>query len=43
MISARNFFNKTIKHDLILHEKLQGDDYTTEFFLDYPYFKEYYK
>ena len=24
-------------------EKFQGDDYTTGYLLDYPYFKEYYQ
>ena len=49
MIDRRNAFDKTIKNNLRTYEKIrkipagQGDDYTTGYLLDYPYFKEYYQ
>ena len=49
MIDGRNFLLQPIKHELKTDDIIkkiatnQGDDYTTGFFLDYPYFKIYYK
>ena len=49
MIDGRNFFDQQIKNDLRTYDNIrkiatgQGDDYTTESSLDYPYFKKYYK
>ena len=49
MIVRRNFFNQSVKNDLITYENIQtiatgqGDGYTTFCLLDYPYFKNYYK
>ena len=48
-IDGRNFFDQPIKNDLKTHDNIrklatgQGDGYTTECSLDYPYFKIYYK
>ena len=47
MIDGRNFFHQPIKNDLKTYDQTrkiatgQGDDYTTECLLDYPYFKKY--
>ena len=49
MIDGKNVFDKPIRKDLKTYENIrkistgQGDDYTTECLLDYPYFKKYYK
>ena len=49
MVSWRNFFDHPIKNDLKACDNIkkiakgQGDDYTTGYLLDYPYFKNYYK
>ena len=48
MINGTIVFDKTVKNDLRTYDKkkvatAQGDNYTTEYLLDYPYFKKYYK
>ena len=49
MIDGRNFFDQTVKNNLRAYDKIekitpsQGDDYTTWYLLDYPYFIKYYK
>ena len=49
LTDEKNFFDQQIKKDLKTYQKIrkiptgQGDDYTTECSLDYPYFKKYYK
>ena len=49
MIDGRNFFDQPIKNDLKTYDNItkiamgQGDDYTTECLLDYPFFRKYYK
>ena len=51
MINGENFFvfDEPIKNDKVTYENIrkiatgQGDDYTTGFLLDYPYFKDNYK
>ena len=49
MIDGRNLLDQPIKNDLKTYDNIrkiatgQGDDYTTECLLDYPYFKKYYK
>ena len=49
MINRRNFFYQQIKNDLKTHDNIrkiatgQGNDYTSVFLLDYPYFKKCYK
>ena len=49
MIDGQKFFDQPVKYDLKTYNNSkkiatgQGDDYTTSFLLDYPYFKEYYK
>ena len=49
VINGRNFFDHPIKNNLITYDNIrkiatgQGDDYTTDCSLDYPYFKNYYK
>ena len=49
MIDEKNFFDQTVKNNKIMFENIrkiatsQGDDYTTGCFLDYIYFKSYYK
>ena len=49
MIDGRNFLLQPIKHELKTDDIIKnietnhGDDYTSGFFLDYPYFKIYYK
>ena len=49
MINRQNFFNQPVKNDLITYKNIrkiatgQGDDYSDDCLLDYPYFKSYYK
>ena len=49
MINRRNFFYQQTKNDLKTHDNIrqiatgQGNDYTSVFLLDYPYFKKCYK
>ena len=49
MIDGKNFFDQPVKNDKVTYENIrkiavgQGDDYTTGCFLDYSYFKKYYK
>ena len=49
MIDGTNFFDQPIKNDKVTYENSgkiatgRGDDYTTGCFLDYTYFKTYYK
>ena len=49
MINGRNFFDQPMKNDLKTYDNIgkietgQGDDYTTEWSLNYPCFKKYYK
>ena len=49
MINGENFSDQPIKNDKVTYENIRkictgsGDDYTTGFLLDYPYFKESYK
>ena len=49
VINGRNFFDHPIKNNLITYDNIrkiatgQGDDYTTDCSLDYPYFKNYCK
>ena len=49
MIDGRNFFNESVKDNLIAHDNVrkiatgQGDKYTTCCLLDYNYFNSYYK
>ena len=49
MIDGQNFLLQPIKHELKTNDINKniatnpGDDYTAGFFLDYPYFKIYYK
>ena len=49
MIDGKNFFDQPIKNDKVTYKDIrriaigQGDDYTTGCFLDYTYFKKYYK
>ena len=49
MIGGKNFFDQPIKNDKVTYETIrkiaigQGDHYTTGCFLDYTYFKKYYK
>ena len=49
MIDGKNFFDQPIKNDKVTYENIrkiaigQGDHYTTGCFLDYTYFKKYYK
>ena len=49
VIDGRNFFDQSIKNDLETYDNIkkivtdQGDDYTTECLLDYPYFKQHCK
>ena len=46
MINGENLFNQPIKNNKVTYENVikiatgQGDDYTTGFLLDYPYFKD---
>ena len=49
MIDGRNFFNQPKKSDLKTYDNIrkiatdQGDDYTSGYLLDYPYFKKCFK
>ena len=49
MMDGRNFLDEPIKTDLTTYDNIrkiatsQGDDYTTGYLLDYPYFKKYHK
>ena len=49
MIDGKNVFYQSGKNDLRTYDHIrktvtgEGDDYTTGCFLDYPYFKKYYK
>ena len=49
MINEHNFFYQAIRNNLITYDHIQkisivpGDDYTNGCFLDYNYFKNYYK
>ena len=49
MIDGRNYFDQTVRNNLRTYDNIrkiatgQGDDYTTGYLLDYPYFKKYYK
>ena len=49
MINGEKFFDQPIKDNKVTYENIrkiatgQGDDYTTGYLLDYPYFKESYK
>ena len=49
MIKGENFFDQPIKNNKVTFENIrknatgQGDDYTTGFMLDYPYFANTYK
>ena len=46
MIDRQNFFDQPVKYDLRSYDNIQkistgqGDDYTADCLLDYPYFKE---
>ena len=46
MIDGKNVFDQPITNDVKTYENIrkiatgQGDDYTTDCLLDYPYFKE---
>ena len=49
MINGENVFDQPIKNNKVTYKKIrkiatgQGDDYTTGFLLDYPYFMDTYK
>ena len=49
MIDGQNFFDQTVKNNLITYDNIrkiaidQGNDYTTGSLLDYNYFNNYYK
>ena len=49
MIDGKNFFDQPVKNDQVTYENIrkiaigQRDDYTTGCWLDYTYFKKYYK
>ena len=49
MIDGQNFSDQPAKNDLRTYDNIrkieisQGDDYTTDCFLDYNYFKNYFK
>ena len=49
MIDGKSIFYQPAKNDLITYEYIQkiatgkGDHYTTDYLLDYNYFKNYYK
>ena len=49
MINGENFFDQPIKNNKVIYENIskiatgEGDDYTTGFLLDYPYFLDTYK
>ena len=46
MINGENVFDQPIKNNKVTYENIRkictgcGDDYTTGFLLDYPYFKD---
>ena len=48
-IDGKKFFNQPVNSDMKTYDNIgkiatdQWDDYTTGSFLDYPYFKDYYK
>ena len=47
MIDGRNFFDQSVKNDLMTYDNIQkiatgqGDDYTTGCIIYYPYFEKY--
>ena len=49
MIDGKDFFYQPVKNDKVTYKNIgkiatgQGDEYTTGCFLDYIYFKNYYK
>ena len=49
MIDGQNFFDQPARNNVKTYDSIQklataqGDDYTTGCFLDYNYFKNYYK
>ena len=49
MIDGKNFLDQPVKNNSKTYERIRkittvpGDDYTTSYLLDYPYFKKYYK
>ena len=49
MTNGQSFFDKPVKNDLRTYDNIrkiatgQGDDYITDFLLDYIYFNKYYK
>ena len=49
MTNGQSFFDKPVKNDLRTYDNIrkiatgQGDDYITDFLLDYNYFNKYYK
>ena len=49
MIDGKNFYDQPVKDDIRIYGNIKkiatgpGDDYTTGYFLDYVYFKNYYK
>ena len=49
MIDGQNFFDQPVGNNLITYDsiqkiaKVQGDDYTVGYLLDYIYFKNYHK
>ena len=49
MINGENFFDQPIKNNKVTYENIrkiatgQGDDYTIDCLLDYPYFEDSYK
>ena len=49
MINGENIFDQPVKNNKVTYENIrkiatgQGDDYTTGFLLDYPYFKDSYE
>ena len=49
MINGENFFHQPVKDNKVTYENIrkiatsQGDDYTIDCLLDYPYFKDNYK
>ena len=46
MIDGQNFFDQPVKNDIKTYDNIrktatgQGDDYTSDCLLDYPYFKK---
>ena len=49
MIDGQNVFDQPIRNNLITYDNIrkittdQGDDYATDYLLEYTYFKNYYK